>query len=66
MDYSNLSALVVDDFSTMRRIVGKLLKQTGFGRLDADNGGANLAGPQVPDKALQQNDVDELLASLGF
>jgi chemotaxis protein CheZ len=25
-----------------------------------------LAGPQVPDKALKQNDVDDLLASLGF
>lgn len=25
-----------------------------------------LAGPQVPAKALQQNDVDDLLASLGF
>ena len=25
-----------------------------------------LAGPQVPDKALQQDDVDDLLASLGF
>jgi chemotaxis protein CheZ len=27
---------------------------------------AELAGPQVPDKALQQDDVDDLLASLGF
>ncbi|MES2877411.1 MAG: protein phosphatase CheZ [Pseudomonadota bacterium] len=27
---------------------------------------AGLAGPQVPDKALQQGDVDDLLASLGF
>jgi chemotaxis protein CheZ len=25
-----------------------------------------LAGPQVPDKALQQDDVDNMLASLGF
>ncbi len=25
-----------------------------------------LAGPQVPDKAMQQDDVDDLLASLGF
>ncbi|PXW98162.1 chemotaxis protein CheZ [Sphaerotilus hippei] len=25
-----------------------------------------LAGPQVPDKALQQDDVDDLLASMGF
>lgn len=27
---------------------------------------AELAGPQVPDKALKQNDVDDLLASFGF
>ena len=27
---------------------------------------AELAGPQVPDKALKQGDVDDLLASLGF
>jgi chemotaxis protein CheZ len=27
---------------------------------------ASLAGPQAPDKALQQDDVDDLLASLGF
>lgn len=27
---------------------------------------AELSGPQVPDKALQQNDVDAMLASLGF
>jgi chemotaxis protein CheZ len=26
----------------------------------------DLAGPQVPDKALKQDDVDDLLASLGF
>ena len=28
--------------------------------------GSELAGPQVPDKALAQDDVDDLLASLGF
>ena len=27
---------------------------------------SSLAGPQVPDKALQQDDVDSMLASLGF
>ena len=27
---------------------------------------AQLAGPQVPDKAVAQEDVDDLLASLGF
>jgi chemotaxis protein CheZ len=28
--------------------------------------GSELAGPQVPDKALAQDDVDDLLASMGF
>jgi len=28
--------------------------------------GSELQGPQVPDKALKQDDVDDLLASLGF
>ena len=26
----------------------------------------HLAGPQVPDKAFKQDDVDDLLASMGF
>jgi chemotaxis protein CheZ len=30
------------------------------------SGKAKLQGPQVPEKALQQNDVDDLLASFGF
>ena len=33
---------------------------------DAPRKSAELAGPQVPDKALQQTEVDDLLASLGF
>jgi chemotaxis protein CheZ len=28
--------------------------------------GGDLQGPQVPDKALKQDDVDDLLASMGF
>jgi len=32
----------------------------------AEAEGHVLAGPQVPDKALKQDDVDDLLASLGF
>ena len=28
--------------------------------------GNELQGPQVPDKALKQDDVDDLLASMGF
>ena len=39
MDFSNYTALVVDDFSTMRRIVRNLLKQAGFGQVaEAEDG----------------------------
>ena len=39
MDFSNYTALVVDDFSTMRRIVHNLLNQAGFGQVtEAEDG----------------------------
>ena len=39
MDLSKMSVLVVDDFSTMRRIVNNLLRQTGFGKVtEAEDG----------------------------
>ena len=39
MDFSNYTALVVDDFSTMRRIVNNLLRQAGFGQvIEAEDG----------------------------
>jgi len=39
MNLSNYTALVVDDFSTMRRIVNNLLHEVGFGRvLEAEDG----------------------------
>ncbi|MFZ4626329.1 MAG: response regulator [Rhodoferax sp.] len=39
MNFSNLSVLVVDDISTMRRIVSNLLKQAGTARVsEADDG----------------------------
>lgn len=39
MDFSNYNALVVDDFSTMRRIVSNLLRQSGFARIwEAEDG----------------------------
>jgi two-component system chemotaxis response regulator CheY len=39
MDFSNFSVLVVDDFSTMRRIVNNLLREVGFGRVcEAEDG----------------------------
>ena len=41
---SNLKFLVVDDFSTMRRIVRNLLKELGFGNVDeAEDGNSALA-----------------------
>jgi two-component system chemotaxis response regulator CheY len=39
MDLSNYTALVVDDFSTMRRIVINLLREAGFGHVsEAEDG----------------------------
>jgi len=39
MDFSSYTALVVDDFSTMRRIVGNLLRESGFGHVtEAEDG----------------------------
>lgn len=39
MDFSSYTALVVDDFSTMRRIVNNLLRDAGFGHVsEAENG----------------------------
>ncbi len=40
----NIKILVVDDFATMRKIVGNLLRQLGFGNIhDADDGTIALA-----------------------
>jgi two-component system chemotaxis response regulator CheY len=37
--FGNYAALVVDDFSTMRRIVSNLLREAGFGRIaEAEDG----------------------------
>ena len=44
MTESNLKFLIVDDFSTMRRIVRNLLKEVGFGNADeAEDGSVALA-----------------------
>jgi two-component system chemotaxis response regulator CheY len=40
MDLSNYSVLVVDDFSTMRRIVSNLLREAGFGHVSEAEDGA--------------------------
>ena len=51
-DRSTLKFLVVDDFSTMRRIVRNLLKELGFTNVDeAEDGAVGLA-------RLQQGGVD--------
>jgi two-component system chemotaxis response regulator CheY len=43
-DHANLKFLVVDDFSTMRRIVRNLLKELGYANVDeAEDGNAALA-----------------------
>jgi chemotaxis protein CheZ len=36
------------------------------GPQEATPGAETLEGPQVPEKAMKQDDVDDLLASLGF
>jgi two-component system chemotaxis response regulator CheY len=52
MDLSTLSVLVVDDFSTMRRIVINLLREKGFRRvLEAEDGHEAL-------KVLARNHID--------
>jgi two-component system chemotaxis response regulator CheY len=39
MDFSGYTALVVDDFSTMRRILSNLLRESGFGHTtEAEDG----------------------------
>ncbi len=40
MDTSNLKFLIVDDFSTMRRIVRNLLKEIGYNNADEAEDGA--------------------------
>jgi two-component system chemotaxis response regulator CheY len=40
MDLSTYSVLVVDDFSTMRRIVSNLLREAGFGHISEAEDGA--------------------------
>ena len=43
-----------------------LLVDTAPAAVAARGAGNDLQGPQVPDKALRQDDVDDLLASMGF
>ena len=69
-DFQDLSGQVIkkviDIISLTERQLLSLLMNSAPEHLAACRANSELAGPQVPDKALKQNDVDDLLASLGF
>jgi len=66
-DFQDLSGQVINKviniISRTEEQLLELLVQTAEQQPKAST---ELAGPQVPDKALKQDDVDDLLASLGF
>jgi chemotaxis protein CheZ len=55
---------VIDIITRTERQLIELLLDTAPDQVEPDP--TVLTGPQVPDKAMQQDDVDDLLASLGF
>ncbi len=57
---------VVDIISRTENQLLELLVDTAPASLARHGGDHELQGPQVPDKALRQDDVDDLLASMGF
>jgi len=57
---------VVDIISRTESQLLSLLVDTAPVRAGAVAQGEELQGPQVPDKAMKQDDVDDLLASMGF
>lgn len=60
---------VIDIISRTEQQLLQLLKETAPEHVIAAVAAANaeaLQGPQVPDKALKQDDVDDLLAQMGF
>lgn len=69
-DFQDLSGQiikkVIDIISQTEQQLLSLLMHTAPERLAHVIPKAGLVGPQVPDKALKQNDVDDLLASFGF
>lgn len=69
-DFQDLSGQVIkkviDIISLTEKQLLGLLMSSAPEHLTAIRPNTELAGPQVPDKALKQNDVDDLLASLGF
>jgi chemotaxis protein CheZ len=67
-DFQDLSGQVINKVisiitRTEQQLVELLVHSTDPAPAKAQEA---LAGPQVPDKALKQDDVDDLLASLGF
>ncbi|MEY8877922.1 MAG: protein phosphatase CheZ [Leptothrix sp. (in: b-proteobacteria)] len=67
-DFQDLSGQVIGKVieiisRTERQLVELLVHEAQH---EADCASAELAGPQVPEKAMQQDDVDDLLASMGF
>ena len=69
-DFQDLSGQVIkkviDIISLTERQLLNLLMNSAPEHLATCRPSTELAGPLVPDKALKQNDVDDLLASLGF
>lgn len=67
-DFQDLSGQVIgkviDIITRTEMQLVELLLHSGGELSHCDS--AELAGPQVPDKAMQQDDVDDLLASMGF
>ena len=69
-DFQDLSGQVIKKviaiISQTEHQLLSLLMHSAPDHLGVERSSAELAGPQVPDKALRQDDVDEMLASLGF
>ena len=69
-DFQDLSGQiikkVIDIISLTEQQLISLLMHSAPQHLSAASASSALAGPQVPNKALKQDDVDDLLASFGF
>lgn len=69
-DFQDLSGQVIKKviaiISNTEQQLLSLLMHSAPEHLAIERPNTGLAGPQVPDKALQQTDVDDMLASLGF
>ena len=64
-DFQDLSVVTIIGHAE-QQLRQMLAQSEGKAPLMAAPDKAQLAGPQVPDKAVAQEDVDDLLASLGF